>query len=53
MRSGKMMEEEKGQDNFPVKLKDMEAYEKIFSSNTEFYSSFSPDIIQDSIIMNL
>jgi hypothetical protein len=45
MRSGKMMEEEMGEQNYPLVQKNMDSYEKIFASNTEFFSSYNPEII--------
>ena len=53
MRSGKMMDTELGENNFPIAVKGLDAYERIFASNTEFFSTYSPEIIQDAIIMNL
>jgi len=33
--------------------KAMDDYEKIFSNNTEFFSTYNPDMIEDAIIAHL
>jgi hypothetical protein len=34
-------------------LKTLEEYEKIFAQNTEFFSTYNPDMIEDSLLDNL
>ena len=44
MRSGGIEIEEDKMDNMPP-TKKMESYEKLFATNTEFFSTYSPDMI--------
>jgi len=47
-------EEEKNQtmiDGTPQKQLDQ--YEKVFSQNTEFYSTYNPDMIEEALISHL
>jgi hypothetical protein len=57
MRSGNANmneEEEKNQtliDNTPSKQLDQ--YEKVFAQNTEFFSTYNPDMIEEALISHL
>lgn len=55
MRSGNMNEEEEKKqtllDNTPLKA--LDDYERIFSQNTEFYSTYNPDMIEEALIFHL
>lgn len=31
----------------------MEEYEKIFAQNTEFFSTYNPDMIEEAVLVNL
>lgn len=52
--SGAEVEEEKNQDFVQMApQKTIDQYEKVFAQNTEFFSTYNPDIIQDTIVQNL
>lgn len=51
MRSGNVVEEEMKIDFKPTKT--LEPYEQLFAKKTEFFSTYNPDMIQDSLIQYL
>jgi len=55
MRSGPATEKEECKENdaFMVPSKMMDEYEKLFAQNTEFYSTYNPDMIQEALCDNL
>jgi len=54
MRSGGAVEEETEENKGDLKPeKEMADYEKVFATNTEFYSSWSPDLIEETLLDSL
>jgi len=54
MRNAKSGDEEvKEESPSLVPTKRMEAYEKVFENNTEFFSSYTPDMIEEALLHHL
>lgn len=56
MRSHAKIKGEKGEEmkyNEMKLLKKLEIYERIYDENTEFFSSYNPDMIEKSLIDHL